>query len=307
MSVLSDLTLAERQINLGNARGAVEPLRRILATDPDHALAHAYLGMCLHDTGEQGQADDEIETALGLAPENGFIRYAAGVIAMLQKHYAAAEEQLEAARRLIPWDARVYRSLARLYDETDRVRLALATLQEGLRIAPADPGLKADIGLHQVDSGRLDDAQRMAEEALSIDSENPDALVLRGQILLHRGDSAGAREHALLALRSDATNRGALHLMCAAKFRRNPLLGLWWLYAAWITRVGRGLPAGMVIGSGIILRVFLYGTVMAVDSALGRIVVLGWLIFVVYTWSAAGLFKRALRREIESVQLRAGF
>ncbi len=307
MSISSDLALAERQINLGNPRGAIEPLRRILAADPDHALAHAYLGICLHDTGELQEADDEIEDALRLAPEDGFIRYAAGLIALLQKDYGEAGTQLDEARRLIPWDARVYRSLARLYDETERVRLALSTLQEGLKIAPDDPGLKADIGSHLLESGHVDDAERMAEEALAIDPENCDALVLRGQVLLRRGDSAGAREHALLALRSDATHHGALHLICSAKFRRNPLLGLWWLYAVWITRIGRGLPFGMIIGSAIILRVFLFGIFMAYDSTLGRFVIVGWLIFVVYTWTAAGLFKRALRREIESVRLRIGF
>lgn len=307
MSVQSDLLFAERQINLGNPQGAIEPLRRVLAADPDQAHAHAYLAMCLHDTDKPSDAEGEIETALKLAPEDGFIRYTAGAIALLQRRYASAEDHLDAALRLSPWEPRVYRFLARLYDETGRDRLALPTLRDGLKVAPTHPGLKADIGLHLVQSGQLEEAERMAAEALAINPESSDALVLRGQIFLRRGDAAGAREHALLALRNDATHHGALHLVCAAKFRRNPLLGLWWLYAAWIARIGRGLPTGMIIVSGIALRVFLFGMITALDSGLGRLAIAGWLVFVAYTWTAAGLFKRALRREIESVQLRTGF
>ena len=78
------IMLAERQINLGNPRGAIGPLREALAKDPEHALAHAYLGMCLHDTNHQREANTEIEAALRLAPEHGFIRYGAGVVALLQ-------------------------------------------------------------------------------------------------------------------------------------------------------------------------------------------------------------------------------
>jgi predicted Zn-dependent protease len=127
------IRVAEQLMSAGNARGAIDPLRKVLAQNPDHVLALAYLALCLHDTREHRKANAEIDAALELAPENGFVRYAAGIIALAQRRYGVAQAHLDAAHRLLPTDARVFRSLARLYDETGRRQRSLSTLQEGLK------------------------------------------------------------------------------------------------------------------------------------------------------------------------------
>jgi tetratricopeptide (TPR) repeat protein len=97
ISKLPLIRLAERHINLGNPRGAIEPLRRVLADNPDHALAHAYLGMRLQKIGQPAAALASIQTALALAPEYGFVSYTAG--------FAPGIMLFVAHRDLLAWTA----------------------------------------------------------------------------------------------------------------------------------------------------------------------------------------------------------
>lgn len=73
--------LAVTFYNAGDAKSAIEPLRKVIELDPGHANAHFYLGVCLYSTApsrvEGGEVKldllpgtkEEFETYLSLAPE----------------------------------------------------------------------------------------------------------------------------------------------------------------------------------------------------------------------------------------------
>ncbi|HZF33326.1 MAG TPA: tetratricopeptide repeat protein [Candidatus Angelobacter sp.] len=296
--------LAERQMNLANPRGAIEPLRKVLAEDPNHALAHAYMAACLHDTGHHRDARAAAATALGLAPEMAFAHYIAGTIALLQKDHGAAEQHLTQARTLAPADSRIYRQLARLYRETDRKRLVLPTLEEGLSHAPQNTGLLADIGKHFVDAGKTAAAEAKAREVLQIDPESIDGNVLMGHVRLHQGDIEGAREHSLIALNKDATDYPALHLLCSIKVRMNPLLGLWWHYSVWSLRLGKFQTS--LVATAVLLVLFLVQVAVDQNGGPGLVILL-WFGYAFYTSIGSRLFNRALRRELEAVRLKHNY
>jgi tetratricopeptide (TPR) repeat protein len=294
-------------MNGGNPQGAIDPLRKVLAADPNHALAHAYLAMCLHDTREYKKANAEIDAALDRAPEDGFVRYVAGIVALLQRKHRTAEAHLEAARRLSPTDARVFRSLAQLYDETNRQQQSLPMLQEGLKHEPTNLGLRTDIGSHLFESGRFAEAEAMASEVLAANPENADAQVLMGQIRLHSLDPAGAREHALLALRANPLHDGALRLICAIKFLANPLLGLWWHIAMRTSRL-----LGMLSGfwRTVILPIpAIYITITLLHSRdrSSLILLVLWVGFMGYLWAGGIIFERMINRELRFTRLRRDF
>lgn len=298
------IRLAERQMNLSNPRGAIEPLRQVLAEDPNHALAHAYMAACLHDTGHHKDARAAAKTALSLAPELAFAHYIAGTITLLQGDHRAAEQHLTQARVLAPGDGRIYRQLARLYRETDRRRLVPPTLEEGLRHAPRDTGLLADIGKHFVDAGKIAAAEGKAREVLQIDPESVDGNVLMGHVRLRQGDIEGAREHSLIALNKDATDYAALHLLCSIKVRMNPLLGWWWYYSVWSLRLGRFGTS--VVAAAVLLVIFLLHVATDPSGGPGLIILL-WFGYAFYTSIGARLFNRALRRELAAVRLKHNY
>jgi Flp pilus assembly protein TadD len=301
------LALARRQMRIGNYAGAIEQLRQALAADPTDADAHALLAVCLHATKRLYAAEYEAQQALSAAPELPAGHLAAGGIQLTRRRFAAAERHLQEALALDPTDATAYRMLANVYDAWDRRQLVEPTLRQGLQHAPDNPELIADLGLHLLHAGKLDEAEAHAREALAIDAACADAVLLMGQVLLRRGDIEGAREQALLCLRGDANYTPALHLLCAAKMRDNPFLGIWWRFAVWMGRFGNTNTLVVIIGSYVVYR--LAGQLLE-DSGHGDLATLLsilWLILCAYSWAAAGLFQKMLKKELETVRLRGDF
>jgi len=298
-----DITLAERQMNLGNPRGAIAPLRRALAEDPDDALAHAYLAFCLGTIGQYWKSEYEAQNALTLAPDNPSVQFAVGLLELLHKDYEAAEHHLKEARRRAPWDARCYRFLARLFRVTGRPDKVFPTLHEGLQQAADDVGLITEIGVEYLHVGRIADAEARAQQALAITSDNVDSHVLMGEVRLRQGRIREARDHALIALAHNATDASALQLLCSVKFRRNPLLGLWWRSAVWLSKFDRQQiqQIGGAFSSVYLLVAGFFIMMGYPEPAILYVVVLG------YVWGCRRLYARALRKELQSVQLRGEF
>jgi Flp pilus assembly protein TadD len=300
----TDIYLAEQQMALGNSRGAIEALRRAMAADPDNAIVHAYLALCLHDIKQYAPARQAVDAALKLEPGSGFVRYVAGTILLHQNRFADAEAHLTEAQRLAPWDARPVRQLAHLYDETRRKQEVLPTLTRALSLAPEDPEIVSAIGAHHLEAGDLAAAEIHAHDALRIDPEHLAANLLMGHLKFRRGDVEGARDHALIALNRDARHEPALHLLCLIKTRKNPFVGLWWHFSVRADRIGtRWWLAGLaaVFAMFFVFAQFLDGE--DADKA-SRLLIL---IFLLAGWGmAAGqsFFHKALKKEIASVQLR---
>jgi Flp pilus assembly protein TadD len=299
--------LAELQINLGNARGAIEPLRRVLKEDPGHALAHAYLGMCLQEAGQPAAARTSIATALALAPEYGFVSYAAGFVALLQKKLRAAEEHLDRARRLMPSHAETYRLLALVYGRTKRSQKVLPTLQEGLSHNPANVRLITEIGTHWLNTGRPADAEAQAREALRMDPECAEAQVLMGYVRLQQRNRDDARECALAALTCSAGYAPALQLMSTIKLQANPLIGIWWRFAIWL---GRPRNREVFLGVWTVLTLVYWGAIATLTERVtwpAVAIVAGLTLCVGSLLLAKWLFRRGIRKELREFRLRHGF
>lgn len=234
------LQIAVRQINVGNPAAAIAPLHRVLAADPHHPIAHAHLAHCLRDTGRAAEAQREIATTLALSPEDGYTRRIAGIIAIDGGDLAAGEDHLNAARRLSHWDPWVYRWLARLYCHTGRSDMAVWIIDDGLQQVPNDAGLTGAKASLLLDAGDTAGAARAAAEALRLDPESANAHSVLGVIRLFDGDTDQAREHALLALRSNPNHLPANWLHRLIRLKRNPFFGLCWFVAKWMHRATQG-------------------------------------------------------------------
>lgn len=307
MTASAHLAFARRQMRIGNYAGAIEQLRHALAEEPADAEAHALLAICLHATKRLHAAEYEAQQALAAAPELPAAHLAAGAIQLTRRRFADAERHLKEALALNPADATAYRLLADTYDRWGRKQLVEPTLRQGLQQAPDDPELLADLGLHLLEAGKLDDAELHAREALAIDATCADAVVLMGHVLLRRGDVAGAREQALLCLSGAANFRPALHLLCAVKMRTNPFLGLWWRFAVWMGRFGNTNTLVIIIGSFVLYRLAAQLLDDAGHGDIATFISILWLALCIYSWAAAGLFHKMLRKELAAVRLRGDF
>ena len=294
---------AQRLIDLGQVDGAIDRLRTALTEDPDLGDAHALLAICLLQKRRLYAAAIETDLALTLAPEAPFTHWVAAELNLARRDFVTAEGHIEQFRALAPDLPQADRLLARCYSLTGRRAERLPLLTQALNKDPTDPETLAELANHHAETGDLEQAWRYADEALRASPENMSALVAMGEVLLKRGDIDGAREHAAFALRADPTSSAALALLTSIKARTSPLLGLWWRYAVWGERVG---PTRQVIVLLVAFVLYRVSTIVATDAGMDGLagaIVFAWLGVVVYSFVGPTLFRRALPKELASVQL----
>jgi len=87
---------------------AEDQLRQELAGDPNSALAHSLLGLCLSERHEFQHATSEARMAVHLAPDMPFSHYALAKVLYDRDHIPEAQATIEEALRLDPEDPDYY-------------------------------------------------------------------------------------------------------------------------------------------------------------------------------------------------------
>jgi len=295
------LGLARQQLTRGDVRGAIEILRRMLGEMPDSASGHALLAICLVQQKRLAAAEHEAREALALEPESALGRMSlAGV--HLARHRARQAEALYREVLAESQEPIALRGLAQSLEQQGRKKEARAALDEALALEPEDVDTLVLRGELAWRERRFADAEADAAEALTLEPEHAEALILRGHLLLRRGKIEEAREHALWALRSDATSRTALVLLAAVKARQSWWLGLWWRFNTFATGSQARIMT-ILLGLWVAARVAeqIASLLQASGAATGISTI--WLAFCAYTWVAPGMFRRMVERELEPVHL----
>jgi len=295
---------AQRLHEMGQDDGAIDQLKRALSEDPDLAEAHAWLALCLLRKRRLHAAAVEAGLAITLGPELVLSHWVAAEVALAGRNFKKAEQHIETLLAEAPENPVVHRLRARWLTLTGKRSERLPALEQARRLAPDDPETLAALSSHYTDVGEAGRARQLAEEALRIEPENHSALVAMGWALLLHGDKAGAREHAIEALRADPLAPDALALMTSIKTRANPLLGVWWHYATWMEKIGQTRSVIVLLTAFVVYRLAVIVADQQGASGLASGIQIAWLGVVVYSFVGPILFRRALKRELESVELR---
>jgi len=298
------LERAEHLYEIGHLDGAIDQLRLALTEEPDVAEAHAWLALCLLRKRRLHAAVIEANLAMTLGPELLLSHLVAAEVALAKRDFKAAGQHIESLLEGAPENPGFYRLKARWLYLTGRRDERLTALEQARSLEPDDPETLADLSEHFSSVGQVDRAQQLADDALRIDAENHSALVAMGWALLKRGDKNGAREHAILALRADPHSPNALALLTSIKTRSNPLLGAWWHYATWMERIGSTRSVIVLLAAFVLYRLAVIVAQQEGERALANGITYVWLAIVVYTFVGPVLFRRALQRELQSVELR---
>jgi tetratricopeptide (TPR) repeat protein len=297
------LERAQLQMRRNDLFGAIETLRRALTLEPDDAVAHAVLSLCLHDQKRLYAAQYEAVAALALDPQLPAAHYAMAMVSMAQRRFKQAEEHFNSALALNPSDTASLRALAHLYELWNRERDMLPLLEKAREIDPDDADTWAALAEYYRHIRDFELARTFAEHALQLDPQNADALLVMGYLLLRDGSVEDAREHALLILRNDANHSGAIHLLAAVKARSSILLGVWWRFNSFVS--GGSLTRRVVL---LICLFLVYRVASITTQSFGYAQAAGplnmvWLALCVYSWIGPGIFRRQLLRELAPSRL----
>ncbi|MFE8604097.1 tetratricopeptide repeat protein [Archangium violaceum] len=294
---------AQMQLARGDHRGALETLRRALAEDPEDPEAHALLSLVLLALKRPHAAEHEAGLALSLEALLPLAHYAAASAALARRRFKDAEQHIHHLLELEPDDTQNLLLQARFLDLTGKKDGKREVLQRAHSLSPDDPATLVALGEDALERGDVKHAMQWARDALTARPEFQDGLVLMGQVYLRQGRIEDAREHALWALRQDATDEGSLRLLASIKAHQSRLLGLWWRYAMFMGSLGDSKSTLVLLGAFVAYR---FATLAAKDlgqPGLASIIQLVWLGLAVYTWVGPALFQRMVRQELDSVRL----
>ncbi len=282
--------------NQGRYDLAVAEFRRVLSEEPDNTFAHAFLALCLNQSGDKEGSIREADEAVRLAPDAAFCHYVRGHALLAADRSREAEEAAREAIGLDPGDADYRGLMARVELDRDRWAEALEAADAGLALDPTHSVCLNLRGMALVQLGRKDEAVRTLGSSLADDPENALTHANQGWALLHQGDHARALEHFREALRIDPELEWArLGIVEALKARH-------WIYRGmlafflWMGRKGQAAQWAIFLG-------FVFGRVAlrnlavrypALAPFVAPILVLTFG-FLLMSWTASPLFNLILR------------
>ena len=152
---------------------ALQSYREVLVTDPEHALAHARVGVTLFLLQRYEEALQALAQAISLQPDlpgAGALHHLMGRAAQELGRPAAAEH-FERALQLDPHDADTIDRLAKIRFEQRRYEDALALYRRLADLFADDAQTHANVGATLYYLGRSEDALRSFERALALDPD----------------------------------------------------------------------------------------------------------------------------------------
>jgi tetratricopeptide (TPR) repeat protein len=283
---------------------AMESFRRVLATDPDHAEAHASLAIALVQLKRLHAADLEASRALLADPE-----YAPAHVAKAWVHWGArrwpeAREEMARALQLEPLSGAMLISAAQLHFAVDDFTLAEKYAREGLAVTPDSCAAEVLLGELARRARDFPRAQAHALNALTLEPDDLRALTLRGWLYLDEGKLEEAREHARWALSEAPADPGAIRLLVAIKARESFILGLWWRFNSALMTGSSARAIAILLAMYVVKALVAqlsvdFGFALAAD-----VVDVVWMAFCGLTWVGPMMFGRMLDAELASVSLR---
>jgi Tfp pilus assembly protein PilF len=231
----------------GRYEQAEESLRRSLTDEPDFALAHALLALCMVERKAWKDATDESERAIGLAPDNPFTHHVYARVMLERNLVDEAEKAAKQAVELDPYDAELHYTLGAVQMAQRRWPAALEQADEGLRLDAEHIQCANLRAMALVKLGRKGEADHVMKGVLSRDPDDAFSHANQGWTALNQSDPKKALEHFREALRLDPTLEFAQAGMVEALKARYLIYRLMLRWFLWMSSLGRKWQWGIIL------------------------------------------------------------
>ncbi|WP_428677080.1 tetratricopeptide repeat protein [Reyranella sp.] len=142
--------------------------------------------------GDFASAEEMFARIVEARPNMGQALHLLGQFRLKLGRFAEAREPLERAAQFLPRDVSAQTNLAGCLIQLGRHEQALAALAKAARLKPDDAAISHNTGRTLEALGRTEEAERAYDLALSIDHRLLPALSARAELLVARGEWAGA-------------------------------------------------------------------------------------------------------------------
>jgi Tfp pilus assembly protein PilF len=239
------LARAQALIEIRRCRLAEEELRRALSDEPENAVLHAYLALCLAE--DPARAREAMEEALWATAHDPVLPTGWYVLSLLQSRQGLpleAEKTARIALGLAPELPPLLLHLAVLMIDRERYRDGLEFAERALAVTPSDSGALMTAGSLRSRMGRHAEAEADFARALALAPDDHAVHGNAGWAALRRGDHAAALRHFRASLQREPGEKSAQRGLLEALRARNPVyrgflrlaLRLYWMpqFMRWV-------------------------------------------------------------------------
>lgn len=209
----------------GKVADAKDTYERVLAADPDNALALHYLGLALMQEGDLVRADSLISRAIALGTASVNALADLGAIKAKKREYEASVSLLSQVLTVEPAHLDALRNLATVYELTQRLDKALPLLEKVVELRPEDARASTQLAQVCFKLGGSAEAVRLLRDAISNEPAYCSARLLLGEVLEEVGRFRQARVQYLHVLRREPGNPIALARLL--QLRDGPIDATW--------------------------------------------------------------------------------
>ena len=275
---------------------AEKELRQVLADDPNSAMAHGVLAICLAERKKYAEALQASEQAIGLAPEDGFVFYANSIVLEKRNRYPEAHAAIEEAIAIQPDRTEFFAQLSQLHLHQRRWKDALEAADRGLALDPEDVQCTNLRAISLVKLGKTTDAGTVIKTALKRNPEDEVTHANMGWALLEQRQPNKAMEHFREALRLNPELEWARLGIVEAMKARYLIYRLMLSFFLWMMKLSRNAQWGVLIGGYVGFRTLVHWQQNNPEWTLWLIpLIVTYVAFALMTWIASPLFNLALR------------
>jgi len=190
--------LAGAYMERGNMGVALEELRIAVAADPGYAPAHSMLGLVYMDLRENELAEQSLERALRLAPNDADINHNYGVfLCQTKREPDSIRYFMQAIKNPLysaPW--RSYSAAGVCTLRTKNPKEAEQYFERALRLEPDEPASLINLGQIRYKQGKLDEARRLVSRYNKLSDPSAESLWLALRIERKSGERVAEQSYA---------------------------------------------------------------------------------------------------------------
>ncbi len=219
--VESYLALARFYVATNDATQAENTFKRALELNSASALAHTEYGKFLVQNNRGAEAESQLKQAVDLEPSNRNSRWVLASFYLVNKQYDRAEESYKALAELDKNKPEGRAVLADFYSAVNRVDEAIAIYQDILSKSPDYSQGRYRLGEMMLIRGDMAGASAQVDELLKRDQHDRQALLLRARVRSQTGqtsDMKAALQDLKEVLQQEPNSRSALYFSAQVNF-----------------------------------------------------------------------------------------